>query len=112
MVEAKIHPFLATNGNWNRFKHMLTLFQICGSTIKPTFGSLLVYYSLTCEDATHLKKHVTFLEVNEVHDTTCENNCVELHYWTSKKTPTLTTLLFILNSLKWTSKIPTPLDLT
>jgi hypothetical protein len=52
------------------------------------------------------------LEVSEVYDITCENNYVELHYWTFKKTPTLITLLFTLNTFKWTSKIPTPFNLT
>jgi hypothetical protein len=76
------------------------------------FSNMWRFYLFITINATHLKKHVAFLEVNEVYDTTCENNYVELHYWTFKKTPTLTTLSFTFNSLKWTSKIPTPLDLT
>lgn len=76
------------------------------------FSKMLGLYLFITIDATHLEERVTFLEVSEVYDITCENNYVELHYWTFKKTPTLITLLFTLNTFKWTSKIPTPFNLT
>ncbi len=76
------------------------------------FSGILGLYLCITINAAHLKKHVAFLEVSEVYDTTCENNYVELHYWNSKMTPTLITLLFTPNTLKWTPKISTPLDFT
>jgi hypothetical protein len=72
---------LKTQGEPNFCKEQTLSFKCIAPILKDISSyTCQRFYLLVTIDATHLKKHVAFLEVNEVYDTTCENNYVELHY--------------------------------